>query len=166
MLHIHGAGNMDAGSYFHFLQLCGACRQQEPHSGRITFYRGDEPSNWPAPLYRWSVSLANQPVPSFCFAHPVCFTMPSGHWLGLQAHADQPLLHFLKTFGWLNPPVLWLRKFQNEPLDLSLDLPKEGLYATCEEIQIDMGENILPLILGFADTPVREHCNRGYALQI
>lgn len=165
MLHIHGTGSMDAGSYFHFLQLCGACGQREQHSGRIAFYYGAEPSDWPTPLYRWSVALAKLPAPTFCFTNPVCISMPSGHWLGLQAQSDSQLIDVLKAFGWLNPPVLWLCKLHNESLGFRVDLPSEGLYASCEDIQIDMGEDGLPLLLGFADAPLSRQCNRGYAVQ-
>ena len=157
MLTICSPAAFDACSYFHFLQWAGSHGQHHQASGLILLHQGELPPQWPAPLYQWSILLAQEPTPVFHFTHPLVVTWEQQPWLALQASPTPLLLGFLERFGWNDLSVCLLAPVSAAaPGDDTL--PPINIYATTGFLRISTGADHLPLELAFS-TSAAPVCN-------
>lgn len=166
MLHIYAPANMDACSYYHFLQMAGSDAQLEVGSGTIGFFHGQQPPNWPTPLYKWSVLLANEAAPAFHFATPVCEILGQKPWHGLRATDNAALRTFMARFGWQQPPTLWVCEATTPASEVFKCLPAAGLFARCQTLHFEETGSSHSLRLAFAQPKATAQCNPGYAQHV
>lgn len=157
MLRIYSQALFDACSYFYFLQASGAKGQHEMTSGRILFCDASLPNDWPSPLFKWSVLLANEAAPCFRFNQKVQIRFDGQEWLALQAHATPGLVRFMEQFGWNTLPVCLLAPIAHGNTPIAGNLRDVDLYASCKQLQIETHADGHLLELDFAavhTTPV------------